>query len=292
MRQFGLLGYPLGHSMSPFIHQELFRLSGVEASYSLTAPQPHQVAQAIPPLFELDGFNITIPYKQTILPYLDRLDPSASRYQSVNTVVTGKNGGEKTGYNTDVAGFLTSLEWMGASLQGKVLLLGSGGAGRMMAVETLLAGGDLTLAVRDLESANTCSLLDFLEELFPEKTVKATTLSAAKGPYDLLLNATPVGMYPNEGHMPVSKEVLSRVSYVFDAVYNPERTLLVQTAAQMGATVQSGMAMLVWQAVKAQEIWMGSSFSPEQIRQLIASANRQMEEKYSHKTTENPSSQR
>ena len=292
MRQFGLLGYPLGHSMSPFIHQELFRLSGVEASYSLTAPQPGQVAQAIPPLFELDGFNITIPYKQTILPYLDRLDPSASRYQSVNTVVTGKNGGEKTGYNTDVAGFLTSLEWMGASLQGKVLLLGSGGAGRMMAVETLLAGGDLTLAVRDLESANTRSLLDFLRELFPEKTVTATTLSAVKGPYDLLLNATPVGMYPNEGQMPVSKEVLSRVPYVFDAVYNPERTLLVQTAAQMGATAQSGMAMLVWQAVKAQEIWMGSSFSPEQIRRLIASANRQMEEKYSHKTTENPSSQR
>ena len=151
MKHFALLGHPLGHSMSPFIHEALFSLGGRQGDYRLCPLPPEELEQGIPSLLALDGFNITIPYKKAVIPYLDRLDESAARYRSVNTAARDSQG-RWVGYNTDAFGFLSTLGAMGASLSGEVLLLGSGGTGKMMAVETLLAGGHLTLAVRDPES--------------------------------------------------------------------------------------------------------------------------------------------
>lgn len=275
MKHFALLGHPLGHSMSPFIHESLFALTGCEADYALRPIPPEELPQGVPSLLESDGFNITIPHKQAIIPYLDRLDDSAARYQSVNTAVRDPQG-RWVGYNTDAFGFLSSLRSMGASLSGEVLLLGSGGTGKMMAVETLLAGGRLTLAVRDPESPSARSLRAFLQELFPHRPFAITTPAALSGRFDLLLNATPVGMYPKPDALPVSPELAGSVPFVFDAVYNPEDTRLVQAARAGGAVARSGMSMLVRQAARAQEIWLGVSFAEEQLAALTAAASEEL----------------
>ena len=275
MKHFALLGHPLGHSMSPFIHEALFSLSGNEADYCLRPLPPEELRQGMASLLALDGFNITIPYKQAVIPFLDRLDESAARYRSVNTAAKDSQG-HWVGYNTDAFGFLSALGAMGASLSGEVLLLGSGGTGKMMAVETLLAGGRLTLAVRDPESSSALGLCAFLEELFPGRPFAVTPLSQVSGRFDLLLNSTPVGMYPHPDVSPVPAELAAGVPFVFDAVYNPEDTRLVQAARAGGATARSGMAMLVRQAARAQEIWLGSSFPEEKLLALTAAASREL----------------
>ena len=122
MEQYTLIGHPLGHSMSPFIHERLFALAGREASYTLTDLAPEQLPAAADSLRQLQGFNITIPHKMAILPMLDALDESAARYQAVNCVV--QKGGKLIGYNTDCDGFTLSVKDF--PMNGKVLLVGCG----------------------------------------------------------------------------------------------------------------------------------------------------------------------
>ena len=143
MKRFAILGYPLGHTMSPPIHERLFVLGKQQAEYEVLQTPPEQFEALWPYLRQLDGFNITIPYKQQIIPFCARLDDTAKRYGAVN-VVDGKNGG--TGYNTDCVGFLRSLG--GVPLQGEVLIAGAGGVGRMFAIESARHGARVTLAVR------------------------------------------------------------------------------------------------------------------------------------------------
>lgn len=268
-RNFALIGYPLGHSMSPVIHDRLFQLSGDGASrYSLVEIKPEHFRAQAPELFKLSGFNVTIPHKLNIIKYLDGMDISAKRYGAVNVV---KCGEQNIGYNTDVDGFLRSVNSLGANLSGRVLLLGCGGAGRMMAIETIRHGGELTIAVRNrpesIEKGQ--NVLSNIKMLADDAKVRLTTLDGVSGDYDLLLNSTPCGMYPHAGEMPVNPAVLERVEFVFDAIYNPGATELVKTARANGAKAIGGMAMLVWQAVAAHEIWDGVTYDPETISNLI-----------------------
>lgn len=150
----GLLGHPLGHSMSPFIHQALFELSGRPQPYDLYDVPPENLETEVPKLLTRAGFNITIPYKVAVIPFLTQLSEKAELYQSVNTVEI-KDGGY-IGHNTDVDGFLHGIRSLGAELsQGPVLMLGSGGVANMIATEVILAGSPLTIAVRkeDVEQA-------------------------------------------------------------------------------------------------------------------------------------------
>mgnify|MGYP000797708990 FL=1 len=144
MRKFGILGHPLGHSLSPQIHTALFALDGETVDYQMYDIAPEELHDKFDFLATLDGFNITIPHKVSIIDFCDRLDAGAQRYRSVNCIKVGKD--EKIGYNTDVIGFTKSIAALGASLNSRVLLIGCGGVGRMMAIETALEGGDLTIA--------------------------------------------------------------------------------------------------------------------------------------------------
>ena len=139
--------------MSPPIHERLFVLGKQQAEYEVLQTPPEQFEALWPYLRQLDGFNITIPYKQQIIPFCARLDDTANRYGAVN-VVDGKNGG--TGYNTDCVGFLRSLE--GIPLQGEVLIAGAGGVGRMFAIESARHGARVTLAVRRSGMEKACGL--------------------------------------------------------------------------------------------------------------------------------------
>ena len=143
MEQYTLIGHPLGHSMSPFIHERLFAMAGREASYTLTDIAPEHLAGKEPYLRSLQGFNITIPHKMAIIPIVDELDESAKRYNSVNCVAN--QNGKLIGYNTDCDGFTMSVKEY--PMDGKVLLIGCGGVGRMIATEALRHGANLTIGI-------------------------------------------------------------------------------------------------------------------------------------------------
>lgn len=276
MKTYAIIGYPLGHTLSPNIHKRLFSLSGREAEYVKMEIPPEELKNRYAELSALGGFNITIPHKVPIIDYCDRLDDGAARYGSVNCI---KNGEEKVGYNTDVLGFTKSIDLLGASLSSKVLLIGCGGVGRMMAIETALSGGDLTIAVLENDKALAQAVVSEIKKMKEDARVKVVTIGGRvvsasdfdeKPQFDLLVNASPVGMFPKVEFMPCDEDMLDNVGYVFDVVYNPRDTLLVKTAEKHGVKAMSGMAMLVLQAVAAHEIWNGSVFEEKDIKQLIS----------------------
>lgn len=267
-RKFCIVGHPLKHTMSPPIHQKLFELSGKPAEYEILDVSPENLLGSVDFLRSLSGYNITIPHKIDIIPTLDKIDETAQRYGAVNCVHNAN--GVATGYNTDVFGFIHSLKVGGGKLGGDVLLIGSGGVGRMMAIEACLAGSALTIAVLERTIPVAEKVVADIKALCPDAKVKVTTLSNISGHYDLLINSTPVGMYPKSDACPISDEVISECDCIFDAIYNPVETLLINKGKQMGKKIIGGMAMLVWQAVVAHKIWDNAEYSDADIAKLIA----------------------
>lgn len=292
--KFAVIGHPIGHTMSPFIHQRLFSLSGkTPSSYDALDIPPQKLAQEFSSLRQLRGFNVTIPHKQAILPLLDQCSPQAEAFGSVNTVLVQE--GKTIGYTTDGIGCLKALEAAGAAIDGPCLLLGSGGAARAIAFALTEACPSpcLTFAVREESLAKTrdlCASLALYADKLGKKgnytAVSYETLEGRAGQksqspfFSLLLNCTSVGMFPHIDQCPVSPAVIACCGAVFDAVYNPHETRLLQNAKAMGIPVIHGMAMLVWQAVAAQEIWNGSSFQAADIETLIEDASREMARRF------------
>ncbi len=267
-RKYALIGDKLGHTLSPPIHKRLFELRGREFSYELIEIDPSELESKAKQLRELAGYNVTIPHKPAIIEYLDGLADSAQRYSSVNCV--DNKGATATGYNTDCDGFLRSVKANGGMLSGNTLLLGAGGVGRMMAIETCLAGGKLTMAVlEDFKPQAEKVKQDILAKV-PDADVRIVTFENIPDEhFDTLINATPVGMYPKCDACAVSDDVIARADFVFDAIYNPKETQLIQKAKALGKTAVGGMAMLVLQAVSAHEIWDGDSYTDDEIKAII-----------------------
>lgn len=263
--QFGLIGHPVFHSISPFIHKRLFELSKISAEYHLFDISPNNFADSMNFLKKLDGYNVTIPHKQRIIPFLDNLCDKADLYKCVNTV---KNSTSSSGFNTDANGFLSALAFEKISLSGNVVILGCGGVARIFCFESVLSGCNVTLAVRN-QSINRAECLASDVKMLTGKTVCVTSIDKLPQNIDLLINATPVGMFPNILQMPIADANLKNCNAVFDAVYNPIETLLIKKSRSNGAKVASGMSMLVFQAVFAHKIWTGSTFSDNDIFQLI-----------------------
>lgn len=267
MEKYAILGYPLKHTMSPPIHKRLFELEGKSAEYEICEYSPETLADKAAYLNSLGGYNITIPFKVDIIKYLDGLDESAKRYNSVNCVV--RRDGKNIGYNTDCYGFLRSLEAENISLSGKVLQIGCGGVGRMMAMEAALHGAELTIVALPefIKGAE-----DTAEEIRKHKSdavINVITHDKISGEFDLLVNASPVGMFPKVEECPVTEEVVKSCKNVFEVIYNPDVTRLMKIAAENGIKAVGGMAMLVWQAVVAHEIWSGAKYRDEDIFRLI-----------------------
>lgn len=273
MKNFGLIGYPLGHSMSPVIHKELFKINGIDADYNLKEISPDVLSQGIGELKKLDGFNVTIPHKTGIIPFLDKLSDRSELFGAVNTVAV--KDGILTGYNTDCFGFLRALEMAGIKLGGNVLLCGSGGVSRMFAFEAVLADSNLTVAVRDedIDAAN--QIKKEIEQRL-NKNIAVTTLDNVDGEYDVLINGTPVGMYPNVDACVLPKDKIAKCKAVFDAVYNPLETRLIKYAKECKAKYSNGLPMLVLQAAVAQEIWFDVKFTMEQISSVIDITEREL----------------
>ena len=247
MKRFGLIGHPLSHSLSPLIHERILEIAGIKGSYTLFDTPPKDLAKTLPVLLrDLNGFNCTIPHKTSLLPHLKSLDSSARLCGAVNTVYKG------CGYNTDTAGFLSS----GIRLAGKdVLLLGTGGTAHMMASACMEAGAR-SLEIRARNTVQAAELSAHLAAAFPDHATRVT-LNPQEGeatPFQVVLNATPVGMWPHASGIPCGTELLRPGVSVFDPIYNPTPTRLVLNARKHGASACGGLRMLLRQAVTAQRI--------------------------------------
>lgn len=269
-KQYALLGESLKHTMSPPIHKRLFELKGREFNYEIIELKADELESNKDKLLSLTGMNITIPHKIGIIPYCDRLDESAKRYNSVNCI--DNKGGVHTGYNTDCDGFLKTISAMGLELSGEVLLIGCGGVGRMMAIEASLKGGRLTIAVLESDMPLAQKVKEEILSVKADADISIILTSELESieRADLLMNATPVGMFPKVDACPVPDSVIEKSSYVFDVIYNPRETQLIQKAKALGKKVSGGMAMLVYQAVSAHEIWDGDRYDDADIAELIS----------------------
>lgn len=269
-KHYGLIGYPLGHSLSPQIHKRLFELDGIEADYELIEIPPEELRANYDRLKALDGFNITIPHKINILGMCNSLSETAQRYGSVNTIKM--EDGKAMGYNTDSYGLVRTVSKMEKHPTRHLCLLGCGGVGRMVAIEAACLLPRVTIAVREEDIPAAQALKEHIDKELTKSTnceVDVIRLSEVKGGYDFMINATPVGMYPKVDASPLEKEQLQGVENLFDAVYNPAETLLVRYARELGINAQTGMSMLVLQAVAAHNAWSGAVYKEEDIQQLI-----------------------
>lgn len=251
MLRCGLLGRKLGHSYSPQIHREL---SCYE--YKLYEKEPEEL-EAFLKSGTFDGLNVTIPYKKTVMAYLDEISPEAAAIGSVNTIVN--RGGKLTGYNTDAFGFSWLLQKSGVEAAGrKALVFGSGGASVTVCHVLKSLGADPVVVISRTGENNYENLDRHLD---------------AK----LLINATPLGMYPNNGESPVDLTRFSALDGVLDVVYNPARTALMLQAEQLGIPHASGLSMLVAQAKKACEYFTGNPVPDAEIDRIERLLSRQME---------------
>ena len=256
----GVIWYPVGHSLSPAMHNAAFQALGMDWIYVPLPVRPERLEQALRGLSALGfrGVNITIPHKERVVPFLDRLSAEASSIGSVNTVTLEND--LLLGDNTDWSGFLAHLEEIGFDPDGcEAVILGSGGAARAIAYALLKRGATLRVSGRNAKAAG--FLVRQLRVLFPASSVQDVpmeTVGREGEPIDLLVNTTPVGMAPNAEDSPWPDNVaFPKCRWVYDLVYNPARTRFMQQAALTGAKAMNGLGMLVHQAAAAFRIWTG-----------------------------------
>lgn len=255
--RFAVLGQSLPHTWSPYIHNSLFDAAGLDAVYLPVTVPPERLG-SVTDVFRscFSGFNVTIPYKEKILPFLDDVDEAARVCGAVNTVEI--RNGRMIGHITDGLGMLRAIEERGVEThQADVLILGGGGAARVAGYAFLSRGGRVTFAVRDTQKGDT--LVHALAQTQQDglRRLSVRPLADCAEAHDILINCTPVGMYPHVDACPVSADVIARCRAVFDAVYNPRETRLLALARQNGLPAIEGLGMLFYQAVEAQKFWFG-----------------------------------
>lgn len=278
MKRVGLIGFPLAHSLSPLIQSVAFAHHGLPERYELWETEAPQLEARVRGLRADDclGANVTIPHKETVIPYLDELDALAEKTGAVNTIVNRQ--GRLFGYNTDVVGFTRALTEAGFSARGtRAVILGAGGAARAVGVALVEAGvAEMTLS--DVVPSRGEALAATLRSLAPGTAVYACgsddeSLRKATTACQLLVNCTPVGMRHSgsEAQSPLDAEMIPPRALVFDLVYNPPVTPLLATARARGARVIGGLSMLVCQAAASFKLWTGLA-APEDL--MLAAAQR------------------
>ena len=241
MRKFGLIGKNISYSFSRKYFSEKFTSEGIDAVYeNFDLQDISEFPQVLRQHQDLHGLNVTIPYKEAIFPFLDELDPEASEIGAVNTIKFERDG-SLTGYNTDYVGFTGAIKPFLKPHHERALILGTGGASK--AVDFALKKlGIEPQSVSRRASKNAILYTALSEAIFQEYTV--------------IINTTPLGTYPQiEDFPPLPTEFLDQRHLLFDLIYNPAQTKLMQLAQAQGATVLNGLKMLELQAEKAWEIW-------------------------------------
>ncbi|MBF1403405.1 shikimate dehydrogenase family protein [Prevotella histicola] len=246
MDKYGLIGYPLGHSFSVGYFNEKFSNEHINAKYiNFEIPSIEDFAEVIESNPELRGLNVTIPYKEQVIPYLDSLSPEANAIGAVNVIrITRK--GDKThlkGFNSDVIGFTRSIEPLLERHHKKALILGTGGASK--AVDY----GLRSLGIETKFVSRTKRPGFFTYEEITPKIIKD---------YNIIVNCTPLGMYPNTDVCPtLPYEAMDSHNLLYDLLYNPDETLFMQKGKEHGAITKNGLEMLLLQAFASWEFWNG-----------------------------------
>ncbi|MBP2654759.1 MAG: ydiB [Firmicutes bacterium] len=272
----GLVGWPVEHTLSPLIQNTAFAAAGLDYVYVPLAVRPEDLPQAFSGLRSLgfEGVNVTVPHKVAVMSLIDAVDRSAELVGAVNTVVFTDKG--TTGYNTDMAGFSASLEAQGVLVnERRALVIGAGGAARAV-VCGLLEGGVQTVVV----GARSVAKVEKFAASFDSGRVRgyawdSASFTEAVGASDIVVNCTPIGMYPHmDQSVALDWEVLPSNAVVCDLIYNPPFTKLLTKAKETGRKVVGGAGMLVEQGALAFELWTGEQ-APRQamyqaLRELVA----------------------
>jgi len=269
---YGVAGNPVGKSLSPIMLNTAFRRETVNAVY--LALQTTKIADLVALIKEIPihGVSITMPHKQTILPYLEHMDPLSQKIGACNTVLRAQDG-NLYGFNTDVQGIIAPLEKR-LSLKGaKVLVLGAGGSGRAAVFALRDKGAEVHILNRTPETAAKLAKASgakvFKREAFHQKTNPAS--------FDVIINSTPIGMSGNKGAQILTADEL-KTRIVFDLVYNPADTPLIRMARQQGLNVITGVEMFVQQGARQFEIWTGKPAPEEEMLRVVVHALRQQAE--------------
>ena len=245
MDKYGLIGYPLGHSFSISYFNQKFQDENIDAVYeNYEIPSIDELPEVLSSNPELKGINVTIPYKEKVLPFLDSISPEARAIGAVN-VIRVSHKGNKTllkGYNSDVIGFTKSIEPMlDKKWHQKALILGTGGASKAIDYGLRNLGLE-TVFVSRYERPGTIQYKNITPEVVKE--------------YNVIINCTPIGMYPKTEVCPeLPYEAMDSHTILYDLIYNPDETLFMKRGAEYGANVKNGLEMLLLQAFSSWEFW-------------------------------------
>lgn len=268
---FGLIGYPVKHSLSPFMHNVAFKALNLDARYELFELKPQELENFLRSLSQKNiyGLNVTIPYKEQVIPFLDSISEQAGLIGAVNTIRASQ--GKLEGFNTDGEGFLKHItEDLGFSPEGKtVSVIGAGGAAKAVSVY-LAKAGVKRVSIYDTQEGKLKKLLAHLKVNF--KGVEFNHALSIEGlkinDSDLLVNATPVGMKESDPPI-VSEGQMHSGLLVYDLIYNPKETKLLKLAKEKGATASNGLGMLLYQGMLSFEIWTGKIAPKELMRKAL-----------------------
>ena len=283
-KNLGVIGDPILHSLSPVMHNQALAAANLDYVYIAMQVKSQLLSEAVNGLRSLNfrGFNVTIPHKTNILPLLDTLDEDAQAIGAVNTVVN--DNGCLKGYNTDVFGFVTALENHSFSIAGKkVVILGAGGAARAVIWGFIKQhAARITIGVRNPDKA--VALVAYFRQYMDIQLFhwQQEPFTAELAEADLLVNTTPLGMFPHSDAMPpVSWDKLNPAAFVYDIIYTPAKTLFLQKAADYGHAVLNGEEMLVGQGVAAFRLWTGQEPAAEVMLAALQTtlAKQQMQKK-------------
>lgn len=249
MNTYGLIGYPLGHSFSRKFFTEKFEKEGIDAQYlNFEIPSIEEFPNIIKNNPALRGLNVTIPYKQQVMQYLDELSPEAKAIGAVNVVAPRPQKGEGcrdvrlVGYNSDVIGFVESIKPLLKAHHKKTLILGTGGASKAIRYGLTEKLGMETLFVSRSAREGVITYEEVTPSLLQE--------------YEVIVNCSPVGMFPHVDECPtLPYEAMNENHLLYDLVYNPLETLFMKRGATQGATVKNGLEMLHLQAIASWEFW-------------------------------------
>jgi shikimate dehydrogenase len=244
MDKYGLIGYPLGHSFSVNYFNQKFADECINAKYiNFEIPTIESLMEVLSANPELKGLNVTIPYKEKVIEYLDQLTPEARAIGAVNVIRVRRNGNnvKLKGYNSDVIGFTQSIEPMLDDYHKKALILGTGGASKAINYGLKSLGLE-TIFVSRYERPGTVCYKDITPEVVKE--------------YNVIVNCTPLGMFPKTDACPqLPYEAMDERNILYDLIYNPDETLFMKRGAQQGAQVKNGLEMLLLQAFASWEFW-------------------------------------
>ena len=244
MDKYGLIGFPLGHSFSRNFFNEKFENEGIKAKYiNFEIPQIEDLPEILASNPKLKGLNVTIPYKQKVMAYLDELSPEAKAIGAVNVIRVSHKGKDVVlkGFNSDVIGFTRSIEPMLEPAHKKALILGTGGASKAIEYGLKTLGLE-TLFVSRTKKENTITYEEVTPEIIKE--------------YNVIVNCTPLGMYPKADTCPdIPYEAMDGHTILYDLIYNPDETLFLTKGAKYSATTKNGLEMLLLQAFASWEFW-------------------------------------